>query len=84
MVELRAVHLRRALVLYCLTLPFALVAVFGEWTVIPSLIVAYVLIGIEEIGTEIEGPFGRRENDLPLDRLCQRLEANLRDPKNKV
>ncbi len=78
-----AVHLRRALVLYCLTLPFALVSVFGEWTVLPSLIVSYILIGIEEIGTEIEGPFGRKHNDLPLDKLCQRLEANLRDPKNK-
>jgi ion channel-forming bestrophin family protein len=77
-----AVHLRRALVLYCLTLPFALVSSFGEWTVLPSLIVSYVLIGIEEIGTEIEGPFGRKHNDLPLDRICQRLEANLRDSNN--
>lgn len=78
-----AVHLRRALVIYCGTLPFALVSTFGEWTVLASLIVSYVLIGIEEIGTEIEGPFGRRHNDLPLDRLCQRLEANLRDPTNQ-
>lgn len=78
-----AVHLRRALLLYCVTLPFALVSTFGEWTVLPSLIIAYVLIGIEEIGTEIEGPFGRRHNDLPLDRICQRLEANIREPKNK-
>ena len=77
-----AVHLRRALMLYCLTLPFALVDLFGEWTVLASLIVSYILIGIEEIGTEIEGPFGRRSNDLPLDRICERLEANLRDPKN--
>lgn len=78
-----AVHLRRALLLYCLTLPFALVSLFGEWTVLASSIVGYVLIGIEEIGTEIEGPFGRRHNDLPLDRICQRLEDNLRDPKNQ-
>lgn len=78
-----AVHLRRALLLYCVTLPFALVSTFGEWTVLPSLIISYVLIGIEEIGTEIEGPFGRRHNDLPLDRICQRLEANIREPRNK-
>ena len=78
-----AVHLRRALVLYCLTLPFALVSAFGEWTAVASILVSYILIGIEEIGTEIEGPFGRRHNDLPLDRICSRLEANLRDPKNQ-
>lgn len=78
-----AVHLRRALLIYCVTIPFALVHTFGEWTVVPSLIVSYILIGIEEIGTEVEAPFGRKHNDLPLDRLCQRLEANLREPKNK-
>jgi putative membrane protein len=78
-----AVHLRRALLLYCLTLPFALVASFGEWTVLPALVVSYILIGIEEIGTEIEGPFGRRHNDLPLDRICQRLENNIREARNK-
>lgn len=74
-----AVHLRRSLVLYCASLPFALVAVFHEWTVLVSLLISYILIGIEEIGTEIEGPFGRRENDLPLDAICTRLAANLRD-----
>jgi ion channel-forming bestrophin family protein len=79
-----AVHLRRALVLYCATLPFALVSAFGEWTAVVSLFIAYILIGIEEIGTEIEGPFGRRHNDLPLDRICERLQANLTSPENKA
>jgi len=79
-----AVHLRRILVLYCATLPFALVSAFGEWTVVVSLFIAYILIGIEEIGTEIEGPFGRRHNDLPLDRICERLQANLTSPENKA
>ncbi|MDX2093932.1 MAG: bestrophin family protein [Kofleriaceae bacterium] len=79
-----AVHLRRILILYCATLPFALVSYFGEWTVLVSLLIAYILIGIEEIGTEIEGPFGRRENDLPLDRICERLQANLLAPENKA
>lgn len=78
-----AVHLRRILVLYCGTLPFALVAHFGEWTVLVSLLIGYILIGIEEIGTEIEGPFGRRENDLPLDRICDNLQKNLLAPENK-
>ena len=77
-----AVHLRRALILYCLTLPFALVDTFHDWTVVVSVLVSYVLIGIEEIGTEIEEPFGDRHNDLPLDRICTNLSAQLRDPSN--
>jgi putative membrane protein len=77
-----AVHLRRALVLYCGTLPFAIVDNFHEWTVLVSTMMAYILIGIEEIGTEIENPFGTSHNDLPLDRICTNLQVQLRDASN--
>lgn len=71
------VHARRALILYCGTLPFALVGGFG-WLTIPAvLMLSFLFLGIEEIGVEIEDPFGRDENDLPLERICQTIEANL-------
>ena len=72
------VHLRRALILYCLTLPFALVAKFGWGTVPAVLLIAYNLLGIEEIGVEIEDPFGVQKNDLPLENICGTIEADLR------
>lgn len=72
-----AVHLRRALMVYCFTLPFALVSRFGLVTIPVSLVVAYVLFGIEEIGVEIEDPFGDDTNDLPLESICQTIEQNL-------
>lgn len=72
------VHLRRALAVYCGTLPMALVLSFGWSTVPVTMIVAYVLLGIEEIGVEIEEPFGVDDNDLPLDRFCTTIEQNLR------
>jgi putative membrane protein len=71
------VHLRRALILYCFTLPFALVERFGWLTSLAVLLVAYVLYGIEEIGVEIEDPFGNDENDLPLEQFCETIEGNL-------
>jgi putative membrane protein len=71
------VHLRRALVAYCFTLPFALVDSFGWATLIDVLLVSYVFFGIEEIGVEIEGPFGFDDNDLPLEQICETIEANL-------
>lgn len=77
-----AVHLRRSLILYCLTLPFALVNITHAWTPLVAVMISYVLIGIEEIGAEIEGPFGERHNDLPLDRICTNLAQQLRDPSN--
>lgn len=74
-----AVHLRRALFLYCLTLPFALAGKFAWGAVPATLIITYILFGIEEIGVEIEDPFGTDTNDLPLEQICERIEATLRD-----
>jgi putative membrane protein len=71
------VHLRRALILYCFTLPFALLTTFGWRTVAATLLVAYTLFGVEEIGVEIEDPFGNDDNDLPLDQFCATIDQNL-------
>jgi ion channel-forming bestrophin family protein len=71
------VHLRRALILYFLTLPFALLVPFGWLSLVAVLFVAYVFFGIEEIGVEIEDPFGHDDNDLPLERICSTIEGNL-------
>lgn len=71
------VHLRRALIVYCFTLPFALVARFGWDTILGVLLITYVLFGIEEIGVEIEDPFGTDDNDLPLDTICANIEHTL-------
>ncbi len=71
------VHLRRALVIYCFTLPFALVDSFGWFTALDVLFMAYTFFGIEEIGVEIEGPFGDDANDLPMRDICQTIHNNL-------
>ena len=71
------VHLRRALILYCFTLPFALVQLYGWWTILVTLLAAYMFFGIEEIGVEIENPFGRDVNDLPLETFCQTIERDV-------
>jgi putative membrane protein len=72
------VHLRRALILYCLTLPFALAGRF-DWATVPAVVlIAYNLLGIEEIGVEIEDPFGEQKNDLPLEEICDTIDADVR------
>lgn len=71
------VHLRRALVVYCFSLPFALVDTFGWTTVLDVLLLSYTYFGIEEIGVEIEGPFGHDDNDLPLDDICEAIHHNV-------
>jgi putative membrane protein len=72
------VHLRRALIIYCFTLPFVMLKDFG-WVTIPGVfLIAYMMFGIEEIGVQIEDPFGADDNDLPLESMCMTIEKNLR------
>lgn len=71
------VHVRRALFLYCYTLPFVLVGMYRWWTILVVLLAAYTFLGIEEIGVEIENPFGRDANDLPLERYCETVERDV-------
>lgn len=73
------VHLRRALVLYCFSLPFALLGTSQLWiTPLEVFFLSYVFFGIEEIGVEIEDPFGEDENDLPLEEICESIHRNTR------
>ena len=74
-----ALHLKRFLYLFCLTLPFSMVNAFGWWSVLITALVAYAFIGIEEIGVEIEDPFGDDPNDLPLDQICDGIKKTLND-----
>lgn len=71
------VHLRRALILYCFSLPFALIETFRWATIGLVFVLAYTFFGIEEIGVEIEDPFGTDDNDLPLDRICRTIQGNV-------
>lgn len=71
------VHLRRSLVAYLGTLPFAMLASFG-WATIPIVFAAsFVLLGIEEIGVEIEDPFEGDLNDLPLEAITETIQGNV-------
>lgn len=64
-----AQHIKAFLTLFVLTVPFAIVDAMGPLTPLAAAIVAYGLFGIEEIGVEIEDPFGTDPNDLPLERI---------------
>ncbi|GAA6006297.1 hypothetical protein JCM10207_000593 [Rhodosporidiobolus poonsookiae] len=67
------VHLKQCTTLFLLTLPLVLVELMG-FTMIPFVtVVAFTLIGIESIASEIEMPFGSDTSDLPLDLFCAEL-----------
>lgn len=73
------IHLKQLLLIYCLFLPFQLAKDLG-WVAVPVVtIVSLTLLGIEEIGAEIENPFGTDANDLPLDGICETVRLNIED-----
>jgi len=71
------IYLKRLLLIYCFCLPFFLVSSLHWSTPIVVGIIDFVLLGVEEIGTEIEDPFGHDPNDLPIDTICQTIQANV-------
>jgi ion channel-forming bestrophin family protein len=74
-----AIHLKQLLLIYCLSLPFQVVDQMEWITPIVVALVSFTLLGIEEIGIQIEDPFGRDANDLPLDLICKNIQRNIRD-----
>lgn len=74
-----AIKLKQLLLIYLLLLPFELVSGLGWWTGPTLAFITLVLLGIEEIGAEIEEPFGEDPNDLPLDLICATILRNVED-----
>ena len=66
-------HLSRIMVMYLAILPFALVATGTPslGAAVASALVSYVIVGVDEIGMEIENPFPL----LPLQQLCGAFQS---------
>jgi putative membrane protein len=65
--------------IYSLSLPFQMVDQL-EWMTGPIVaLISFTLLGIEEIGIQIEDPFGHDANDLPLDNICNSMMRNIED-----
>lgn len=70
--------MRQGIMLNLLAWPWYLTQLFSVWwTVPPMLIGAYFMIGIELIAEDIEEPFGKDEDDLPLDDICANIKATV-------
>lgn len=91
-----AIKVRRFILLFLLTLPFALLhslnvsydVLFGvtmRECMVPLFVMltAYPLLALDRIGMELQNPFDRRRLDhLPLDQICMTIEKNLLEMLN--
>jgi ion channel-forming bestrophin family protein len=75
-----SVTIRRFILLYLATLPFALLHKFEkEWMVpLVTFVIAHPVLMLDQLGIELQQPFSTRSiNHLPLDTICRNLEKNL-------
>lgn len=69
--------IKKFIFLYVLTLPIGLVFGLGYYAIPVVVFISYVLGSLELIAEEIEDPFGRDANDLPMLRMCENIERNV-------
>ncbi|MCW6508006.1 bestrophin family protein [Lichenifustis flavocetrariae] len=69
--------LHRTVYLFCLLLPFGLVATAGAWTPLAVAIVSYTFFGLDALGDELEMPFGCGVNALPIDAMAGTVEIDV-------
>ena len=74
-----AQHIKLFVTLFCFSVPFAIVDQMKTYTPIAAAIFAFALFGIDEIGVEIEDPFGYDDNDLPIDRIAATIKTSTTD-----
>ncbi|MGZ3451161.1 MAG: bestrophin family protein [Polyangiales bacterium] len=70
-----AQHIKTFVALFCFTAPFVMAESMRWYTPVAAAVLAFALFGIDEIGVEIEDPFGHDANDLPLDAIGAGIEA---------
>jgi putative membrane protein len=72
-----AAMIKLLLLVYLGTLPFVLVGRMGFAAPLVVAVVSLAMLGIEEAGVEIEDPFGRDPNHLPLDAICAAISRDV-------
>jgi putative membrane protein len=75
-----SIKIRRFIVLFLATLPFALLHEFQNGLIVPlaTMLVAYPILALDQIGVELQNPFSTRSlSHLPLDTICRNIEEDL-------
>ena len=72
-----SILLHRLVAFYCFALPFGIAQDVGWATPVITLLVAYAMFGLDEIGEDIERPFDYDPNSLPLTAISNTIHRNL-------
>ena len=71
--------IKKFIVIYVLTLPFAYVFILGYFVIPVVVFIFYVLASLELIAEEIEDPFGTDANDLPTKKIAENIKKHVEE-----
>lgn len=71
-------YVKQFVVLYAVIVPFALAGEFGYGTIIATMFIFFSTMGLELLAGEVEQPFGKDKNDLPLEDIATGIALDVR------
>ena len=71
--------LHKLVIVYCLLMPLTIVNDCHGFTSSIVTFASMVLLGIEQIGSQLEQPFANNPNTLPLDLICKTILLNIEE-----
>lgn len=69
--------IKKFILIYTLTLPVGYVFNLGYLVIPVVVMVFYALASLELIAEEIEDPFGKDDNDLPMQKMTENIKRNI-------
>lgn len=71
--------IKKFIFFYVITLPLGFALSLGFLTIPVVIFIFYVLASLEIIAEEIEDPFGKDDNDLPMQKIATNIGKNVED-----
>ncbi len=71
--------IKKFIFIYVLSLPLGLAFTLGLYAIPVTTFIFYVLASLELIAEEIEDPFGKDSNDLPMVKMAENIKKNVND-----
>ncbi|WED42685.1 bestrophin family protein [Legionella cardiaca] len=68
---------KQALLFYIIMFPFGWADTFGYLVIVVMIMIVYIWLGLEILAEELEQPFGKGENNLPLNLITKNIIRNI-------
>ncbi|RIY02694.1 hypothetical protein D3218_04890 [Aureimonas flava] len=64
---------------FCILLPIGLVDSLGIYTPLVATVVGFMMLAMDQIGSDLQDPFENRAHDVPLTAICRTIQIDLEE-----